>query len=335
MRRTEPLAAAAGFVALLVVAPCASAATEVVCAAASPVIYSGEAVALEAWVTDENGGRLPGNPTLRWSATAGRISGAARAEWTIGSVEARTPARATVQVDTGDKGFKSCDVAVLALPPRQQASVETPVRRSQRLTGRVFLLPGRQEPREYGLRSYLLFLTPPKSASEEERQVRAIEAYLRVLVPAEDLLAQNVRASEINLTMLPLERAVELPPDLSNASAAQDAAARIAKNYQYTMAQALTRELETDLSGGGPYLLSRGGADGRATLVIDMSGVDASLIWDWMKWFCWLTAQERSWSEITLRKLALTLRNVLAVTASTTPLVVKSMADWVYLFKDR
>jgi hypothetical protein len=335
MRRTDRLAAAAGFVAMMLAPRCASAAIEVVCAAASPVIYSGEQVAVEAWMTDEKGARLPDNPTFRWSATVGKISGGARGEWSIGSIATRTPARATVQVDAGDKGSESCEVAVLALPPREHVPGETPAQRSKRLTGRLFLLPGKQEPAEYGLRSYLLFLAPPKNATEQQRQLRAIEAYLQVLVPTEELMAQNVRASEVNVTMLPLERAVELPQDLSNASAAQEAAARIARNYQYAIAQLLTRELETDLEGGGPYLLSRGGADGRATLVIDMTGVDASLIWDWMKWFCWLTAQERSWNEITLGKLALKLRNVLAVTASTTPLVVKSMAHWVYLFKDR
>lgn len=334
MRRTKRLPAAAGLLALLLVPRCATAAIEVVCAA-SPVVYSGERLALEAWVTDGNGGRLAGNPTLRWSATVGKISGAARAEWTIEKVETRTRARATVQVDAGDSGSKSCEVTVLVLPPRKQFPAETPARRSKRLTGRVFLLPGTREPREYGLRSYLLFLEPPKDETEQDRQVRAIEAYLRVLVPAEDLLALNVRPSEVNLTMLPVDRPVDLPHDLNDASAAKDAAARIARNYQYTMARVLTKDLGTDLSGSGPFLLSRGGSDGSEKLVIDMSGVDASLLWDWMKWFCWLTAQERSWSEITLGKLALTLRNVLAVTASTTPLVVKSMAHWVYLYKER
>src|SRR5690242_7902076 len=113
MRGIDRLAAVAGFVALMLVPRCASAAIEVVCAAASPVIYSGEPVAVEAWVTDENGGRLPGNSTFRWSATVGTIAEGARADWTIGNIGARTPARATVKVDAEEKGSKTCEVAVL------------------------------------------------------------------------------------------------------------------------------------------------------------------------------------------------------------------------------
>jgi hypothetical protein len=237
-----------------------------------------------------------------------------------------------VQVDAGESGTKTCNVTIIALPPREGSVKETPPQRSSRLAARLFLLPQKPEPREFGLRSYLLLL-PPKDSDERERYVKAIEAYLRVLVPAEDLLALSVRASEVNLTMLPVKRAVDLPPNLNDASSTLAAAGEIEKRYDYSRAGMLAAELGIDASSGGPYLVSRGSTDRQVKLLIDMTGVAPSMMWDWMKWFCWLNAQERSWTEVNVRKLGLNLRNVIAVTTSVVPVVLTSMGQWTFVLK--
>jgi hypothetical protein len=334
MRKTRKFPSIGRTLALALCAPyCASAALTVVCALESPVAYSGEPVTVHVWVTDESGSPVSPDPSIRWSADRGEIKGGARAVWTISGIQEQAIVGAVVHVDAGASGTQSCNVKIIVLPPRQGSVKETPMERSQRMAARLFLFPNKPEPREFGLRSYLLFATPPKNDTERERYVKAIEAYLRLLVPAEDLLAQNARVSEINCTMLPLKRKIELPPDLSNAASALAAAGTIEQNYDYARAGLLAGELGVDVSSGGPYLLSRGRRDGRAQLLIDMTGVSPAMMWDWMKWFCWLTAQERSWNEVAVSKLGLNLRNVIAVTGSVGEVVLTSMAQWMFVLK--
>ena len=56
-----------------------------------------------------------------------------------------------------------------------------------------------------------------------------------------------------------------------------------------------------------------------------MSHVAPKLIWDWMRAFCWLAAQERSWSEVALEKLALNTRNAIEVAAKHTGGVISGL----------
>jgi ABC-type iron transport system FetAB permease component len=64
---------------------------------------------------------------------------------------------------------------------------------------------------------------------------------------------------------------------------------------------------------------------GTLFLFFDMSRVTPKLVWDWVRAFCSLAAQEHSWSEIELKRLALKICNVIAVAAKATPEVLGAL----------
>jgi hypothetical protein len=318
----------------------------VVCAAERPVAYRGETVVVRAWVTKTNGEPMAGAQRFAWRATRGKISGGERATWSlddvaspaVAGVEAPMPISATVDVDVTGHGAGRCELEILVVARPRPEDLLPPRQRSERLTARILLLRGKTEPRDYGLRSYLLFSAPPKDETERERYLRVIGAYVRVLVPLEDFLAQNVRASQLNVTMFPAVRSVDLSANLDDPSRARSVAVDLLDAYDYARARVLLSDLGIGAIGGGPYLISRsaGASGGSSTrLLIDMTGVSPALMWDWMTWFCWLAGQERSWSEAALKRFGLNLRNVIAVAGSVTPVVFESVGQWVYVLKPR
>jgi len=187
------------------------------------------------------------------------------------------------------------------------------------LSGRG-LLPARQaEPAGYGLYSYLLFDSSPRDDAERRRYLKAIEAQLRLL-PAVTELERYQRRSRLNLVLLPVREEVELPidPDGDVAQAAQ----RALRVYDYARAKVLLERFGRDDLPGGPYIVSHlPGAEDAASarLFLDLSRVEPDLVSDWTRTFCWLAAQERPWSEAALQRLALTVRNAIAVAARQLP----------------
>ncbi len=319
----------------------------VTCAPERPVATVGETIAVRAWVTNAHGEPLAGTPRLTWRATSGKIAGGGQAAWsldnvvfsTVGTFTLLVPLTATVDVDAPGYGRGRCELEVL-VRAQTSAMAGDPAsarRRAERLTARMLLVRGKTEATEYGLRSYLIFSTPPRDEVERERYLKAIDAYVRVLVPAEDLLAQNVRASRLNVTMFPAVKTVELPESLDDPSSARAVAVELLAAYDYARARELLSDLGISAVGRGPYLISRevppSASAGR--LLIDMTGVSPALIWDWMTWFCWLSGQERSWSELALKQLGLNLRNIIAVTGSVTPVVFESLGQSLHVLKRR
>jgi len=318
----------------------------VVCVAERPVAHPGDTVFVRAWVTDDSGQPVASSPRFTWRVGRGSISGGERAVWslddvaipTIGGVPRGVPVTATVRVEVDGRDGRHCELQILVVAPQGSSQPPGEPRRSERLTARILLPRGVSEPLEYGLRSYLLFGAPPRDDAQRERYLRAVEAYVRVLVPLEDFLEQNVRASQLNVTMIPTVRRLPILGNLSDPARARPAAAEILDAYDYARARLLLSDLGIDGLGGGPYLASRRpGAPGASAsgLVIDMTGVSPSLIWDWMTWFSWLTGQERSWSETTLKRLGLSLRNIIAVAGSVTPVVFESVGEWMYVLRPR
>lgn len=196
------------------------------------------------------------------------------------------------------------------------------------LSGRAFLLPDGQEPEGYGLYSYLLFEAPPKDQTERARYLKALEAYLRVF-PLMTELERHKRRSELNITLIPVKRTTELSDDLDEPKRAAQAATQILAAYDYARAQVLLDGLGKDAMGSGPYLISRMADAPLATLFLDMSHVAPHLVGEWTRIFYWLAAQERSWSEVALQKLALNTRNAIAIAAKNTPEVIGALQDWI------
>ena len=314
----------------------------VVCAPERVVVPAGDTVHVRAWATDSDGAPIGEPLRIHWSADAGSISGSDRALWRLDVDPTSADDRwlkARVEV-AADRGVGHCEVEIRVRGRSDPVPGDRDAyrRRSELLSARAYLLRGRIEPTEYGLLSYLLFPAPPRDDAERTRYLKAIEAWLRVLVPTEDLLAQEVRASRINLTLIPLTVAVTLPERFDDENAARSVAVDLLRAYDYARARELLSAFEMTGAGRGPFVVSRetrssGPAQGR--LLVDMTGVSPALIWDWMSFFSWIVAQERSWSDRALQKLGLNLRNVLAVTSVATPVVLTSIGRWIYVLRLR
>ena len=63
----------------------------------------------------------------------------------------------------------------------------------------------------------------------------------------------------------------------------------------------------------------------QAHLWEDLSSVVPERAWDWVRFFTYLAAQQRSWSEESLKRFGLTLRNLVAVGGKVTPDVMEGL----------
>jgi hypothetical protein len=311
---------------------------QIACAPDRPLVQTGESVMLRAWVTDAAGNPLVQRVQFDWSTSTGTINGGAVATWSVARVAQGSggaiKASAKVIARTEVLGQAACELLIYVA--KSDASPPGPDR-SGRLSARAFLLPNNDAPRGYGLYSYLLFNAPPKDALERERNLRAIESYLLVLQPIEEMERYR-RRSELNITLLPVMRSIELPENLSDPKQAAQAAQQVLAVYDYTRARVLLSGLGGKVVSGGPYLVSERPADAgdkSAPLFFDMSHVAPKLVWDWVRDFCSLAAQERSWTDVTLTKLALNTRNVVAVGARDTPEVISGLEKWIQVLKPR
>jgi hypothetical protein len=300
---------------------------ELICLAEQPAIVEGEGVALQAWVSTVEGRPVSQPTVFSWEVDAGRIEAqAAATKWDLSSVkvspESERRAVATVKVTTTGRGELSCAVQVFigqrvaALPDRGTVQAES------LLSGRHYLLPGDVEPPGYGMYSYLLFSSPPSTAEERNRYLKTIEACLLVLQDVDDFLRRHVRRRNLNATYIPLKHL----PDTGKSNA--DWAASVLAAYDYGSAQILLARIR-QTRHGGPYLvsvlkpLSDPGAS--AHLWEDLTGVVPELAWNWIKFFTYLAAQERSWSEDSLQRFGLRLRNLIAVGSRIPPTVLKEL----------
>ena len=181
---------------------------ELICLAEQPAIVEGESVALQAWVSTAEGRPISQPIVFAWEVDAGRVEAqAATTKWDLSSVkvspEPERRAVATVKVTTTGKGDLTCAVQVFigqkaaALPDRGTVQAES------LLSGRHYLLPGDLESPGYGLYSYLLFSSPPRTGEERDRYLKTIEACLLVLQDVDDFLRRHVRRRSLNATYIP------------------------------------------------------------------------------------------------------------------------------------
>jgi hypothetical protein len=302
---------------------------ELVCLTEQPAIVEGESATLRAWVRTRDGQPINTPVIFVWEVDAGRIESQESAtRWDLTTVNLGTQnvrkVVATVRTTEPNSGELRCAVEVFIGKSEAAIPDRGTIRGESLLSARRYLLPGEVEAPGYGLYSYLLLSAPPKDAEETARYLKTIEAYLLVLQDVDDYLARHVRRSSLNATYIPLRRA----PEQGQTNA--EWAANVLAVYDYAAAQiVLSRVHET--SQQGPFLLSvlppLSDPIPQAYLWEDLTGVVPDLAWNWMKFFTFLAAQERSWSEDSLRRFGLNLRNLVAVGGKVTPDVMNALEE--------
>jgi hypothetical protein len=290
------------------------------CVPHRPVAYPGERIGVTAWtkaLSDKS------KSDVTWTSSVGSITGKERATWTFPNDDAKVsvevPATAKALVRHATLGRNECEARVYFVRRVVlRGDSGTPL-----LSGRTFLLSGKREPEGYGLYSYILFGSPPGNDTERERSLKAIESYLQVVQPIEEL-GRYRDPHELNITLIPLKIPIDLNRNVTEPKQARELAIKLLGIYDYARAQVLLADFGLDATSSGPFLVSKRLAPNATQAdrtVFDMSRVSPTLVWQHTKAFCNLATQESTWTETTLRRFALNVRNVIAVAARITPQV--------------
>lgn len=302
---------------------------ELICLTEQPAIVEGEIATVKAWVSTFDGQPVTTPIEFEWGVDAGRIEAQVAATlWNLSTVKVPLKAvrkvHATVTATSAGGSKQRCVVEVLIGKKYATTPDRGILRGESLLSAKRYLLPGDVEAPGYGLYSYLLFSAPPKDDEERARYLKTIEAYLLVLQDVDDYLRRHVRRRSLNVTYIPLK---EMPAQ-GNSNA--EWAANVLAAYDYAAAQILLNRVKQGHQRG-PYLLSvlqpLSEPGEPAHLWEDLTGVVPELAWDWISFFTYLAAQQRSWNEDSLQRFALTLRNLIAVGGKVTPDLMKVLQE--------
>jgi hypothetical protein len=159
-----------------------------------------------------------------------------------------------------------------------------------------------------------------------------IEAYLLLLQDVDEYLGKHVRPSRLNATYIPLKRRPET--GTSNA----DWAANVLAVYDYTAAEIFLSHLDKSYLKG-PYLVSvlKPLSEMNIPLYLfeDFTGVVPALVAEPVRFFKFLAAQERSWSEKSLERFAHKLHNLVAVGGKVAPDALNGLARMIRFERGR
>lgn len=300
---------------------------DLICLTEQPAIVEGEIATVKAWATTFDGKPVTTPMDFEWEVDAGRIEvQAAATRWDLSAV--KVPPQTVRKVHAKGMATQAvgselrCVVEILIGNKDATTPDRGTFRGESLLSARRYLLPGDAEAPGYGLYSYLLFSAPPKDDDETARYLKTIEAYLLVLQDVDDFLRKHVRRRSLNATYIPLK---ELPAQGHSNS---DWAANVLAAYDYAAAQILLNRLQQD-PYQGPYLLSvlkpLSEPGESAHLWEDLTGVAPKQAWERIRFFTYLAAQQRSWTEDTLERLKLKVRNLIAVGGEVAPDVMKGL----------
>ncbi len=288
---------------------------EVSCSPEKPVAEIGSSLRVRVFVAVAQ----ERSQQFAWKVSAGTIQGSgSEVVWNLKGVPSGY-SKATVTITNGGTRFAECSVEVIVTEPERG---EHPMSRE---TTRTFLARNQKEEAGYGLYSYLLLGSTPTDASRV-RYLRAIDAYLDLILPLDDL-QENVAHNKLNITYLLVKIPVPAHPT----------AEWLLENYDFGRARVLL-----DLLPGehreGPYIVSAlnplSGADApsKRYLYQDLSTVPTEpkdLVSWWIREFQNQAAQERFWDPQTVENLALRIRTTISVLATGLPEVQKQVATWV------
>ena len=300
---------------------------ELICLTEQPAIVEGENATLMVWASTSDGRPVTTPMKFEWKVDAGSIEvQAATTQWNLSAVEVPPHAArkmiATVKATQAGGSELRCVVEVFIGNKDATTPNRSTIRGENLLSARRYLLPGDVEAPGYGLYSYLLFSAPPTDGEERARYLKTIEAYLLVLQDVDDYLGRHVGRRSLNATYIPLKK---LPVQgKSNTEWAENVLAA----YDYAAAQIFLNRVQQGHQQG-PYLLSvlkpLSESGEPAHLWEDLTGVVPDLAWNWIRFFTYLAAQERSWSEDSLQRFRFKLRNLIAVGGKVMPDVMKGL----------
>lgn len=305
----------------------AAAGVELICLTEQPAIVEGESPMLRAWASTVDGRPITTPIKFLWEVDAGRIqTQAAATRWDLSTVkvEPQEVRKVIAIVKATQPSQSELHCAVEVFIGKKDATIPNrgTIRGEDLISARSFLLTGEVEAPGYGLYSYLLFSASPKDAEETARYLKTIEACLLALQDVDDYLRRHVRPRGLNATYIPIEKVPK------SGKSNTEWAANVLAVYDYATAQILLSRVK-QAHQKGPYLfsvlqpLSEPGMP--AYLWEDFTGVVPDQVWDRVSFFTYLAAQQRSWSEDSLQRFGLKLRNLIAVGGKVTPDGLKAL----------
>lgn len=303
---------------------------DVICLTEQPAIVEGESVGLRVWVSTPNGQPIEQPITFQWQVTEGRIQGmGADVRWDLSAVtikptEPHKKVVAMVRAIAPGLGEAQCLVEVFI----DKGAV--PGMRGLRISARRFLLPNQTEQPDYGLYSYLLFSAPPQNEEEKTRYLRVLGACLSVMRDIDEILKRHQPSRELNATHIPVTK------DPKSGKLDSEWAENVLAVYDYAAAQILLSKLDTAYQRG-PYLisvlkpLSKFDSPVPVHLFQDFTGVVPDHASNWVKHFTYLAAQQRGWTDKSLRRFDLTIRNLISVAGIVTPDVASALTTMIQI----
>src|SRR5215472_9320075 len=311
-------------------------AMEILCLTDRPAIDQGASTRLQAWAATPDGQPIAQPIALQWQVTAGVVQGTGSdVQWNLSGVkiesgEFHKKATATVKATATGLEESGCVVEVF-VGKKEDRSPLLPDRSGGLRSARRYLLPNQKEDTGFGLYSYLLFPTRPQTEEQKARYLKTLESCLLVMESVEDHIQIHRPPSELNITHIPVKEI----PKYSQVSA--EWAANTLDVYDYATAQKLLDKLDKSYQQG-PYLISVGkkplsdmATPVQAHVLQDFTGKVPELASNVVELFTYRAAQQRTWSDESLRSFVLNMRNLIAVAGKVTPDVASAVIKLVQL----
>lgn len=310
-------------------------AIDLICLTDQPAIMVGETIRLQAIAAAQDGTPMTSPVSYEWQVSQGTIRGVgADVEWNLSGVgiasgELHKKVTATVKALSAGQAGPSCSVEVF-IGKRQDADKPEDTRGGL-ITGRRYLLPSETEPSGYGLYSYFLLSARPGNEEERERYLKILGQCLQVMHELKNL-GRYVRPSQLNVTYVPV---TELPKGKEDDL---DFAKKVLSMYDFDRAKVLLNKFEKTYDRG-PYLISVKPPLTQAPeplpihILLDFTDVPLKLAARSVKDFEFLAAQQRTWSEQSMRVFPTTLRKWIAIAGKEAPEVAVSLKSMIQFIK--
>src|SRR5215472_12722238 len=266
-------------------------AMEILCLTDRPAIDQGASTRLQAWAATPDGQPIAQPIALQWQVTAGVVQG------TGSDVQWNLSG---VKIESGEFHKKATATVKATATGLEESGCVV----------EVFV---------------------GKTEEQKARYLKTLESCLLVMESVEDHIQIHRPPSELNITHIPVKEI----PKYSQVSA--EWAANTLDVYDYATAQKLLDKLDKSYQQG-PYLISVGkkslsdmATPVQAHVLQDFTGKVPELASNVVELFTYRAAQQRTWSDESLRSFVLNMRNLIAVAGKVTPDVASAVIKLVQL----